>query len=261
MPNSATIPTTGRTQATQTLYNNVVKDAIRMLAVAGATKTIATDEITVAPVNGEGFYRVDTEAAASFDFLVKINGGADGDIIGLVLYNASHTIELAPSSVVGGIDTNTPIMLSVDFVVFLRHNGSNWKPIHRFYNGSQVMTDNDGSMRGVGEVVVFDTSVDLGYKSTTTEKDLKVAGIVAAPDNSSIGGAVHTVDGRICSVICNTGAVAKGDYLITSTTAGQAKSNGATREAGVFGIALTAKSAGSAGPVTCMIEMVARKAV
>lgn len=129
MPNSSIIPVVGRTQATPTLYNNVVKDAARGLMVAGAAKTIANGSITLTPANGEGYYAVDTEAAAASDFLDSINGGAAGDVVALASVSSARLIIVR--SGLGNIVLKDSASIVLDMVaaVMLRYNGASWSPV------------------------------------------------------------------------------------------------------------------------------------
>jgi hypothetical protein len=97
------------------------------------------------------------------------------------------------------------------------------------------------------DVVIYDTSTDTAGR-TTTAKDNRVYGVASSTqDYVAVSGATQ--------VTADTGAVSKGDQLVTSTTAGQVKvDNNATT--GVIGFATTAKSAGSSGLVGVMIGTV-----
>lgn len=87
------------------------------------------------------------------------------------------------------------------------------------------------------QVVVLDTAHDNSFIKTTTERDANVLGIVwDTTINVAATGAVQIAPG--VSIVSITGTVTRGDYLITSTTAGKAKSGGTTDSENAFGIAL-----------------------
>jgi hypothetical protein len=71
-------------------------------------------------------------------------------------------------------------------------------------------------------------------------------------DNNG-GGMVATNIGTMATVNCDNEAVALGDYLVTSTTAGLATSAGSTRVGGAFALAFSTKSAGSPGAISTIL--------
>lgn len=113
------------TAGTAAQYNNLRKDVLRGLAMAGSNKTISSGAITVSPGSGEGFYLVDTEGAASTDDLDTINGGSNGDIINLAIVNAARVVTLKNGT--GNIILPSDVVLTAtSIIVALRYNGSNW---------------------------------------------------------------------------------------------------------------------------------------
>lgn len=255
MPNSSTIPTTGRTQATQTLYNNLVKDAVRLLSAAGSAKTISGGVITVTPSAGESHYTVGTEAAAAYDDLDTINGGATGDIVSLMAASASENVILRSGSGNIRLIENLPLVLNARYGVQLRYDGSYWMPT----GGAGLMADQapltnqSGASMAAGDVIVFDTANDAAFKSTTVERDLRVMGVLRADTGNGVLGPVYTGHGKIVTVNCTSDAIARGQYLITSTTAGKAKALGYFRSAGAFAVAVTSKAGGATGTVRAML--------
>jgi hypothetical protein len=254
MPNSAVISETGRTQATQTLYNNVVKDAIRLLSAAGSNKTISGGAVTLTPSAGESHYQIDTESAAATDDLDTINGGSAGDIIGLIAANSARVITLRSGA--GNILLRDGANITLDAVhtTMLRHNGTKWTP----YGGSggadsSNMTNKSGSTRRAGDVVVFDTDNDTAFETTTYKHDLRVCGVVRSEIANNAAGQVQTQAGRIVTVNCDTAAVARGQFLVSSTTAGRATGGSYVREHSAFAIALSSKAGGSNGTVQAML--------
>ena len=109
----------------QAQLNNVRLDAIRLLAMAGANKTVAAGAVTLAPVAGEGFYKIDTEGAAATDDLDTISGGAAGDVVALMAVSAARVVSLrngAGNIVLPG----SVVILSAVYSVLLRYDGTNW---------------------------------------------------------------------------------------------------------------------------------------
>lgn len=124
--NSAQISTSVPTHAHPDLYNNLVKDVSHQIAIAGTTKVISSGAITVNPAAGEGYYRVETESSAAFDYLDTINGGVNGDIICIHQFTYDHQVILR--HVTGNIvlPDQRDIFLSGYSNVNLRFNGTYW---------------------------------------------------------------------------------------------------------------------------------------
>jgi hypothetical protein len=253
MPNSSTIPTVGETQATPTLYNNLVKDAIRLLSVAGSNKTIATGAITVDPDAGESHYQVDTEASAATDDLDTISGGASGDVIALVSANAARVITLRSGAGNIVLKDGLNIALDITEAFLLRSDGTNWKPYGGAGDSATSLTNKSGSTVNLGDVVVFDTDNDSAFETTTHQQDLRVMGVAKSSIANNAVGPVHTIAGKVVTVNCDTAAVVRGQFLISSATAGKATAGSYYREAGVFAIAITSKAGGSNGTVQAML--------
>lgn len=251
MPNSSTIPAVGSTQATPQLYNNVVKDAIRIVQVAGSDKSISSGAITVSPASGEGHYKVDTEASAAYDDLDTINGGADGDVITLQGVNAGRIVRVRHAA--GNIQTPNGQHTALDTVgeLTLRYNGTYWLVVSS--SSEAVMTNKSGAGVNAGDIVVFDDANDLSFKTSTIPSDLRVAGIAAQAIPNNGAGIVYLRPGTIVSVNCTSAAVARGQFLASSTTVGKAKGVGYFFEAGAFAVALSAKAGGSEGQVYAML--------
>jgi len=114
-----------------------------------------------------------------------------------------------------------------------------------------VLTNRSGAQRAVGDVMIQDTGNDSSTTSTTTESDPKVIGVVGETTNDAATG-LHQNRGPMASVKV-TGAVSRGDYLVTSTTAVTAKSCGTVWTTGVFAIALTSAAGPGAGTVTALL--------
>jgi hypothetical protein len=111
---------TANTNALAAQYNNLRKDALRMLALGTTTLTLASDAITVGT---DGFYYVDTEGAASTDNLATINGGSAGDVLILRIANAARAVVVKHNT--GNIYCAKDITLnSIYQSITLRYDGS-----------------------------------------------------------------------------------------------------------------------------------------
>jgi hypothetical protein len=114
-------------------------------------------------------------------------------------------------------------------------------------------TNKSGADVSVGAVMVQDTTTDNATKTTTAANNPNVIGVTSeAIVNNAVG--AHKVVGT--ATVQVTGAVVKGDWLVTSTTAERAASGGASvsvqRPIGAFAIALTANASGN-GTVTALL--------
>jgi len=104
--------------------------------------------------------------------------------------------------------------------------------------GTNILTNRSGAQVDLYDTVVVDSGNDRAFTTTTTERDRRVAGVVASASiaNGSTGNIVllgiHDVT--------VTGSVARGDYLITSTVTGTAQSGGSEDASQAFGVALEA---------------------
>lgn len=102
---------------------------------------------------------------------------------------------------------------------------------------SSILYNRSGGTVSKYDIVIWDTSNDRSFKTTTTSRDGRVIGTVV--DNSILNnntGAIAT--GSSVVTVRVTGAVTRGDYLVTSTTAGAAASGGTTNTSGAFALAL-----------------------
>lgn len=132
--------------------------------------------------------------------------------------------------------------------------------------GLRLMTNNSGGSLSTGDVVVLDTSADESVTTTTTEADDLIAFVVpqditgddVATTKTILNGEKGWVygPGAYCPAVNVDGAVDVGEFLITSTTAGDATGSGAvvgTNAApqGAFAIALEA--AAGAGSVAALL--------
>jgi hypothetical protein len=125
---------------------------------------------------------------------------------------------------------------------------------------TSTLTNKSGGTRAAGDVVVFDTTNDTAFKTTAYQQDIRVMGVVKESINDNAAGAVYTGAGIVCTINCDAAAIARGQFLVSSTTAGKATAGSYYREAAVFAIALTAKSSG-VGTVTAMLVDNFRQAI
>lgn len=113
-----------------------------------------------------------------------------------------------------------------------------------------VMTNRTGGTSVATHVVIGDTANDNSYVESA-------AGGVAGVVGVSIEAVANTADGMVAvqgivDVLCD-GTVNRNDYLETSTTAGVARSAGATKTAVSFAIAMTARSGGGSSTVKALL--------
>ena len=119
--------------------------------------------------------------------------------------------------------------------------------------GTVEMTNKSGDSVAAGDVVIFDVDNDEAFETTTNPSDTRAFGIASEDIANNAVGNIYSFAGYIATVNCDTGAVSRGEFLVTSTTAKKAKSGGYFRVNGAFAVALTAKAAGDAGTVKAML--------
>lgn len=112
-----------------------------------------------------------------------------------------------------------------------------------------VLTNGSGATRSAGDVIIYSTGADEEFTTTTTVGDAKVIGVVKDATIANAASGEVALAGTVNDVLCTTGAVARGDFLQSSATAGQAQAGAG----GAFAIALEAKGAGSTGLVSAVI--------
>ena len=117
------------------------------------------------------------------------------------------------------------------------------------YVAARALTNKSGSTVAANSVVVVDTTADSSFTTTTTAGATKVTGVTQASIDNNAAGIVKQYG--VSSVLV-TGATSRGNWLTTSTVAGQALSSSATNPpVGTFAIALTATV--GAGTVTALL--------
>lgn len=121
------------------------------------------------------------------------------------------------------------------------------------YVGATRLTNKSGAQVTAGDVVIADITTDSSFTTTTTAGHQKVAGVAQETiANNSAGVVKH----HGTSQVKVTAATARGDWLTTSATLGQAlPSSAADAPAGTFAIALT--STAGAGTVTALLLVTA----
>lgn len=250
MPNSSQLAV--KTQWTLGLFNNLIKDIFRPIAMPGAAQTLASNTITLNPANGEGYYTVDTSGGGPVDTLITINGGSDGDIVYLLQANAARSVQLSaagnilmPASWAGGLT------LSATIPIGFRYNATltKWIILSLFDPTAEFWKNNSGGSLSQGNVVTFDKSGVTFFKTTTIQGDKGVLGVVV---DSQIGNGAWGwigVGGRR-KVLLNA-AVTVGQALITSTVAGLAIPNGGAVQDGYIGYVVDA----TGSPSYCLAEI------
>jgi hypothetical protein len=117
------------------------------------------------------------------------------------------------------------------------------------YVAATAMTNKSGSQRSAGDVVIADTTADNAYTTTTSANINTVVGVVQETTAIDAAGIVKHFGKSTVKV---TGATSRGNWLVTSTTAGQASAvASASQPDGAFAIALTATV--GAGSVTALL--------
>ncbi|MGL1886325.1 MAG: hypothetical protein OCD76_07400 [Reichenbachiella sp.] len=122
----------------KTVYHNHTEDftetTLEGLHAIGSTLTIASGEITVTK---QGYYKIDTEGAASTDTLTTINGGIVGDVIYLQQTNSGRVITIDHGAgnirLSGALDFT--YSSTVEFAP-LMYNGTNWYQAGAIINNS-----------------------------------------------------------------------------------------------------------------------------
>ena len=104
-----------------------------------------------------------------------------------------------------------------------------------------------------GDVLVIENAYAEAFNTTTTPNDLRVLGVAGEAIFAASAGKVQCIAGTLVTVNCDTGAVNRGEWLVTSATAKRAKSGGYFQTPGAFAIAMNSKTAGSIGTVKAIL--------
>lgn len=125
---------------------------------------------------------------------------------------------------------------------------ANWTAIDA-YVAARSLTNKSGATVAANSVVIVDTTTDSSFTTTVSAGNSKVVGVTQA---SIVNGAAGIVKQYGVTSVLVTGTTTRGDFLTTSTTAGQALPvTGGTPPAGAFAIALSACT--GAGTVTALL--------
>ncbi|GAG87681.1 unnamed protein product, partial [marine sediment metagenome] len=102
--------------------------------------------------------------------------------------------------------------------------------------GTSRLTNNSGGTVTQYQIVVIDTTADSSFTTTNVSRNGQCIGIVASTSitNGSTGKIVLFGVHKIKI----TGAITRGDYVVTSTTVGSAASGGTTNPVGACALAL-----------------------
>ena len=121
------------------------------------------------------------------------------------------------------------------------------------YVAARVLTNKSGGTVAANSVVIVDTTADSAFTTTTVAGSQKVVGVTQASILNAATGIIKQYG--VTSVLV-TAATNRGDWLTTSTVAGQAlPSTASTPPSGTFAIALSATV--GAGTVTALMITVA----
>jgi len=112
------------------------------------------------------------------------------------------------------------------------------------------LVNKSGTARTYGDVVVINPAFEGAFKTTTTEGDTTVIGVVAqdsedgVSDDVAIDATARVCTGGLAEVLVEA-PIAPGDFLVTSTTAGRAKAAESRSDAGIFAVALEEVTTGT----------------
>lgn len=115
------------------------------------------------------------------------------------------------------------------------------------------LTNKSGGQVVSGDVIIIETNTNGSFTTTTSAGDVSVIGIVAETIADNATGRVVVAGYE--TVLCSTGAVARGDILVTHTSAKQAVVDNTPSAGAIIGKALRAKGAGSTGLVGTLITL------
>jgi hypothetical protein len=125
-------------------------------------------------------------------------------------------------------------------------DGTNWQSVDYCH---VRLTNQSGATRNAGDVVIVDSSNNSAFTTTTTSSHDNVIGIVLEQITAASTGLVAVCGGAYTVNVA--AAVTRGNFLITTTTAGQAD-DVAALEDGIFAVAIT--SSAGAGTVQAIMR-------
>jgi hypothetical protein len=150
---------TVKTSAALALYNKLVRDSHRGIALPGSAKTISGGAITLTPTGtgGEGHCTVDTESSAASDDLDTISGGSDGDVASLRQANVARVVMLTTAGNIA-LPADGYVRLSEKSDIDLRYDGGAGKwYLLGYYDRPvtvilKVISDGDTLVTGDGQL-------------------------------------------------------------------------------------------------------------
>ena len=115
--------------------------------------------------------------------------------------------------------------------------------------GTINLTNKSGGSVAAGDVVILDGGNDQAFTTTTRESDLRIVGV--ATEAIAVDASGRIARYGVIAVVNVTGAIARGEWLVTSTTVKLAKSSLSYSKPtdGGLGIALTATAGPGVGTV------------
>lgn len=119
--------------------------------------------------------------------------------------------------------------------------------------GSAQLTNKDGEAAPLGGVVRVDADADSAFQGTTYYRDRRVAGVAGEVIEQDDEGKVLVGPQR--ALVLVQGNVARGQWLVASTTKWRAQAEGYAKPAGAIGIALTEYTGGGAGSVQALLSV------
>lgn len=133
-----------------------------------------------------------------------------------------------------------------------KSDGLDWKT-PAAGGGGGVFTNKSGANLGLGAVVVGDDANDKAFKTTTRINDSSVLGVLGAAISDQAAGLVLT--GPQLATVLVQGNVARGDWIVTSATAGRGQSAGKNKPRFAVAMAMTAYAGGGAGSVEAVLDI------
>ena len=119
--------------------------------------------------------------------------------------------------------------------------------------GTINLTNKSGGSIAAGDVVILDGGNDQAFTTTTRESDLRMVGV--ATEAIAVDASGRIARYGVIAVVNVTGAIARGEWLVTSTTVKLAKSSLSYSKPtdGGLGIALTATAGPGVGTVYALM--------
>ena len=197
-------------------------------------KLIVREHVTAVAEPIKKVFNITIDAVNNFAKIPMSIGLVKGDLI--AFRGSGDPVRLPVGNVAGRVLTADPDAES----------GMSWQPPAGGSGSSVTLHNITGVLVPGGTVVKINTGYDF-VKATSADTTM----LFVTADDCAAGDdvACYSTANTICSVLCTSDAVAVNDKLCVSSTDGVAE---ATSGDG-FAVALSAKAAGSAGPVDAMI--------